>query len=637
MTGPAPSPRAFDVTRLPWLPPPPADFTTRRRALTGLDAAAASAEIRILASHALTAVQAQGLGRAIWAVQRRDGGLADLAPLRLAVLAGSTFDLVTDHFAAAAARHGVDLTLVEAPFDSVETEARDPQAAVNTARPDFALIAVDHRWLRLDSLEPDGPEARVSGALRRLEGIAAALQRHGGAAPILCTAPAPPDPLFGSLDAAAPGAPAAMTADFNRRLPGLARTFGGAVLDVAALAARIGGDAWFDPAAWFTARLAFAPSCDAAYADLLGRLLGALRGRARKALVLDLDNTLWGGVVGDDGAEALRLGPGDPVGEAFAAVQRYALDLHQRGVFLAVASKNDEDLARRAFETRPGMVLRPEHIAVFKADWSDKPAHLAAIAAQLNIGVDALVFLDDNPVERALMRAALPGVATPELPADPSDYVRTLAAAGYFEAAAFSKDDRLRTRPRPSRASALVVADLGDYLSGLEMRLTLGPFDPADRPRVAQLINKTNQFNLTTIRRSEADVAALAAAPEVVTLQGRLADRFDEHGLITVVIARDAFHGGEPALEVETWLMSCRVLGRRVEDAVFAALLDQARTRGARWIVGRYRSTARNAPVADLLPRLGLTETSREGADAVYAGRIEDLTRPAPPIVVTSG
>ena len=632
---------SFRVIDLPWLPPAPADFTARRRAIVDLDSTAAGAEVRALATSRMTPAQTVALGRVIEALIASDGDVDGLAPLKLATLAGSTFDLLGEQLPAAAARHGVALTRIDAGFDQVEASAFSLASAINGARTDFALLAVDHRWLRLDTFGRQNPGAVVEAALSRLEGVARALSDHGGAAPIFCTIPIPPDALFGSFDFGQPGAPAHMIAEANARIVELAHSHSGAVLDVAALAARIGGDAWFDADGWFAAKLAFAPACDAAYADLLGRLLGSLRGRARKALVLDLDNTLWGGVVGDDGRDALKLGPGDAMGEAFAAVQRYALDIQRRGVFLAISSKNDESVARHAFETHPGMVLKPEHIAVFQANWTDKASNLEAIATELNISVDTLVLLDDNPAERAQVRAALPGVAVPELPAEPSGYVRALAAAGYFEAVSFSIEDAERgDGHRAASARAEVLASnrsLGDYLSSLEMRLTLAPFDAAGRARITQLINKTNQFNLTTRRRTEAKVAALEEDPAVVTMQTHLSDRFGDLGMIAVLIARVTADAGEPSLEIDTWLMSCRVLGRQVEHAMFTALLDIAEQRGAVWLTAEYCPTAKNAPVADLLPKLGFRAVSEGDGCIRFAVRTLDAQRPTTSIQVEGG
>jgi FkbH-like protein len=334
--------------------------------------------------------------------------------------------------------------------------------------------------------------------------------------------------------------------------------------------------------------------------------------------VLDLDNTLWGGVIGDDGLDGIVLGQGSPRGEAFLSVQQAAFDLRSRGVVLAVCSKNNDEVARAPFREHTEMLLREEHIAVFQANWIDKASNLEAIAKTLNIGLDALVFLDDNPAERAQMRAALPMVAVPELPQEPAWYAWTLHAAGYFEAANYSAEDRLRSesyRADAKRAEVMAKArDLGDYLSSLEMVITVSPFDTKGRQRIAQLINKSNQFNLTTRRYTEAQVAAMETDADLFTLQVRLEDKFGDFGMIGVVICRpDAEESG--LWDIDTWLMSCRVLGRKVEEGMLYKIVEELRRRGATRLIGRYFPTAKNNMVRDHYGKLGfdLIEEPAEG------------------------
>ncbi|HUJ46323.1 MAG TPA: HAD-IIIC family phosphatase, partial [Rhizomicrobium sp.] len=373
------------------------------------------------------------------------------------------------------------------------------------------------------------------------------------------------------------------------------------------------------------------------YADHLGRLLGAIRGKARKCLVLDLDNTLWGGVIGDDGMEGIVVGQGSAMGEAFLSVQQAALDLRGRGVFLAVCSKNDDDIARGPFRGHADMLIRERHISVFQANWIDKASNLESIARALNIGLDALVLLDDNPAERAQIRAALPMVAVPELPADPAWFAWTLNAAGYFEAVSYSAEDRMRADAQGADAKrADVMAksrDLGDYLTSLEMTITFAPFDKVGRQRIAQLINKTNQFNLTTRRYTEAEVAAMEADENVFTLEVRLADRYGDLGMIGIIIAR---HAGDATWDIDTWLMSCRVLGRRVEEGMLARLIAEARRRGIKRLIGTYLPTAKNGMVRDHYAKLGF-EIAEE-ADGVrrFAFELDGYTPPDLPFTSES-
>jgi FkbH-like protein len=377
----------------------------------------------------------------------------------------------------------------------------------------------------------------------------------------------------------------------------------------------VGLERWFNPLQWNAYKLPFDAVFGPLYADCLARLIGALRGKSRKCLVLDLDNTLWGGAIGDEGLDGIVLGEGSALGEAFLSVQRYALSLRQRGIILAVSSKNDDANARMPFQSHPDMLLKENHIAVFQANWIDKASNLEAVAKTLNIGVDALVLLDDNPAERAAVRAALPMVAVPELPSDPARYVEILDAAGYFEAVELSGDDLLRADAIQSNALRADVMQraqsIEDYLGALEMKLSLSAFRPEERQRITQLANKTNQFNLTTRRYAESEIAALEANTNAFTLQARLRDRFGDMGLISLLIAKPD-PGDETAWDVETWLMSCRVLGREVERGVLEALVQAARKKGVRKLRGTYIPTPKNGMVAEHYRKLGFAQNGSE-------------------------
>ena len=276
------------------------------------------------------------------------------------------------------------------------------------------------------------------------------------------------------------------------------------------------------------------------YADHLCRVIAAHKGKSKRGLILDLDNTLWGGVIGDDGVAGIRLGQGDPVGEAYLMLQEAALQLRQRGVVLAVSSKNEDQLAREPFRQHPDMILKEEHIAVFRANWNNKVENIIAIAEELSLGLDTFVFMDDNPVERALVRKELPQVAVPELPEDPALFARTLLAGGYFESVHFSAEDRKRADDYQAQAQRARVresaVDMDAFLASLEMEANIVPFQQDSLKRVAQFIGKSNQFNLTTKRYSDNEIAAIAANPSYRTWQVRLADSFGDNGLIGVVI-----------------------------------------------------------------------------------------------------
>jgi FkbH-like protein len=284
-----------------------------------------------------------------------------------------------------------------------------------------------------------------------------------------------------------------------------------------------------------------------------------------------------------------------------------------------VSSKNTDEIARRPFVEHPDMLIRLDHIAVFQANWNDKATNLQAIADELSLGLDSLVFLDDNPVERGLVRQLVPQVAVPELPEDPAWYARTLAAAGYFESVAFAAEDLKRAGFYQDNARRVSlqsqVGGLEAYLASLEMTITFQPFDATGRTRIVQLINKSNQYNLTTRRYTDPEIVAAENDPDVFTLQVRLADVFGDNGMISVIICRPAPTDG---WEIDTWLMSCRVLGRKVEHMVLREILEHGRARGIRKLCGTYIPTERNSLVVDHYAKLGFKKVGEESSGRTH-------------------
>lgn len=598
---------------LGWLPRAPDDFAASCKAVAADPAPGAA--IHALAMHGLDDNQLVRLGRVITKTAAAGHDLAPLQPFRLGLLGNATLDLLVPQLVASAARYGLALTCVQADFAQTVQEALDPAGRINRSEPDAVLLAIDHRGLPLRCIAGDTAteDADIGAALAQINGIRSGIRAHAGAACIVQTLAPPPENLFGSFERQVPGTQRRVIETLNR---GIADSIAGTedlLLDVASLAETVGLGIWHSPAQWNLAKLAFDSSCVPIYADHVARLLAARRGLSRKCLILDLDNTVWGGVIGDDGIEGIRIAQGDATGEAFLAVQRMALALRHRGIVLAVSSKNTDEIARAPFRRHPEMLLKEEHFAVFQANWNDKATNIKAIAEELSLGLDAMVFLDDNPVERGLVRQVLPQVAVPELPDDPACYARTLAAAGYFESIAFSSEDRARAEMYQSNARRLALqrqaGDLDAYLASLEMEISFAPFDRTGRARISQLINKTNQFNLTTIRYGEAEVAAAEADPDVFTLQVRLVDRFGDNGMISVIICRPDTSGawGGAAWVIDIWLMSCRVLGRAVEQMVLREILARARDAGIATLVGIYCPTEKNALVRDLYQKLGFT------------------------------
>ena len=405
-----------------------------------------------------------------------------------------------------------------------------------------------------------------------------------------------------------PGSRNRIVARLNEALRSTAKEEGIHLVAVDAQIQKDGLKQWFDTALWHRSKQEITPSAAPMYGELVARILAALVGRSFKCLVLDLDNTVWGGVVGDDGVEGLVLGQGSALGEAYIAFQEYARELARRGVILAVCSKNDEVNAKEPFERHPEMVLKKEHISSFVANWNDKVHNIRLIAEQINIGVDSLVFVDDNPFERALVRQELPMVAVPEVSDDPTNFPQILADAGYFESITVTAEDRERTAQYQGNlqreALRSSTTDLPSYLRALEMKLIWRRFDDIGLARTVQLINKTNQFNLTTRRMTEEQVSALMADDRSFGLQLRLTDRFGDNGIIAIVIGK--IQDGEN-LYIDTWLMSCRVLGRQVEPTTLNLIANQARKLGATRLIGEYIPTRKNGMVKEHYTRLGFT------------------------------
>lgn len=598
----------MQLISLPWLPVPPADFRSQVRNLSASWPDARKQAQRL----AVTRVdfnQLHALGQAVARLAADDHDV-----LRLGVLSNGTIDLLLPTLAASALRHGVWTHIVGTAFDQVAVEALDPQSELNQKRCHFVLLCIDHRGLPLMPCpgDPERAQAAVKAASAYIDSIRGALKSASGCTVILQTIPQVQDSLFGNLERLVPGTLQWLIDQYNLELRSRILGSSDLLLDTAALTEIVGVAQWHDPGQWMLGKFPFAHACVPLYADWVGRLIGAARGKARKCLVLDLDNTLWGGVIGDDGLAGLVLGNGSPLGEAHLRVQQVALALRERGIILAVSSKNDETIARSPFRSHPEMLLKESHIAVFQANWQDKASNLKAIADTLSIGLDSLVLLDDNPVERAQVREALPEVAVPELPDDPSLYAQTLLAAGYFEATAFTADDRQRAEQYQSNAARARVlgsaTDLSAHLRSLQMRAICSPFDSLGRSRITQLINKTNQFNLTTRRYTETEVTAFEKSQSALTLQMRLTDRFGDNGMIAVVICNPV----GPDWVIDTWLMSCRVLNRCVEQATLNYVVSRAKAAGIRTLIGEYLRTERNGMVKDHYLRLGFTPVQVE-------------------------
>lgn len=553
-------------------------------------------------------------------------------PVRLAVLGSCTLDHLLPGIRLGGLRRSLHITTLTADFGQY-MEPLLNRSALREQAPDVVLLALDARHVIsgiLPSASPVEAFSYLDTLFNRLHSLWHAAQDMG--ATVLHQTALPIFPaLLGEAEHLMPGSPAALIAVYNERLRRDAAEAGVLILAADRHAAEDGIATWHDETLWHRAKQDIHPVMAPFYGDLVGRVLAALQGRSAKCLVLDLDNTVWGGVVGDDGVEGIVLGQGSALGEAYSAFQAYAKALSRRGVILAVCSKNDEANALAAFDRHPEMVLQRSDIACFVANWSDKAHNLRFIAETLNIGIDALVFADDNPAERAMIRRELPSVAVPELPDDPAQYIAAIARAGYFEAITVTGEDFQRSEQYQQniRRSTLAdsITDMDGYLVAMDMVGQWSPFRPLDKQRLIQLINKTNQFNLTTYRYTDADVEAAMANRTGATLQFRLLDQFGDNGIVALAILKPTHAVG--LLEIDTWLMSCRVLKRGVEIVTLELLVSQARGLGAKGLRGRYAPTAKNGMVAGHYAKLGFTQDGTDGEATLWRLDLAEY-RPAP-------
>lgn len=527
--------------------------------------------------------------------------------LRIAILSGATTYPLRDLLEHLLAVDGIGCTLFVGEFDNYAAEILEPDGALYGFRPDVVILFPSERRCRYEGRLDDPLSQQRASALdtvQRLHELCDRIHDGTGAEVILGNfiPPAYHDP--------GPFRSRTLAFEWNyRRLVNLELGLGASahvhICDLEYLASRRGLLAARDDRGWFESKQPCAPDTLVDVARELAYIVKSLRQGAKKVLVLDLDNTLWGGVIGDDGLQGIELGDTSPRGEAFKAFQRFVRSLSDRGVLLAVCSKNDEAVAREAFERHPEMVLRLEDFASFKANWQPKSENIRAMADELSLGLESFVFVDDNPAEIEIVRQFCPGVTTLLAAPDPASFVAIVQEARLFEPLRLTAEDLVRAsqyRVEGERRALMANAtDMDAYLRSLDMVARVRALDDADLPRATQLINKSNQFNLTTRRRTEAEVRAFVGATSRRGFTVRLADRFGDHGLVSVVLVEAV----DRDLHVDTWVMSCRVLKRQVEDVVINEIVRLAEESGCHRIIGVYLPTPKNGMVRDLYPRMG--------------------------------
>jgi FkbH-like protein len=565
-------------------------------------------------------------------VQSIPGDALDLKPLRIALLATSTVNHFRDVLACWLAREGFRAEFFLSDYDTLHQTILDSGSELYRFQPDIVWLFTSYRDVRIEAVGPMDMQAvlhRVNEAVGKSASLWDAIRKRCSCQIIQNNADLPRLRPLGNLEGSAAWSHSGLLSRFNLAL-GEAAGAGVIVFDIEYLSAFYGKERWHDARYWYHSKHAFDLDAYGLVAQRAAKLIAAIKGRARRALILDLDNTPWGGIIGDDGIEGIRLGSTTD-GEAFVDFQRYLRELKRRGIVLCVCSKNDEATAMEPFELHPDMVLRLEDIAVFKANWRNKADNIRAIAQTLNLGLDAFAFVDDNPAERDLVRRLVPEVIVVNLPEDPAGFAAAVDEAGLFETTTVTEEDA--RRGDQYRENALrqdlreSFTDLTAYLESLSMISECGDLDSFHLVRATQLINKSNQFHLTTTRYTETQFEVFVRDPACRVRYYKLCDRFGDNGLIAVVILTRV--DGATAF-IDTWVMSCRVLARTMEEFICRDIFSAARTLGCARVVGKYIPTKKNGLVAGLYDRLGFLREAAEDTATVWS---VDLTQGAPDLV----
>lgn len=541
------------------------------------------------------------------------GNTENLPSIKLALVGDTATQLLATAIKGMGIERGYNINLFEAEYNQVEQQFMDPSSDLYMFDAEFIIIFQStHKLGEKHSLLDTESQAMLADErLAFIESIAANPALDGKK--IIClNYPEIDDTVFGSYANKVQSSFSYQVRKLNYELMNLSQRYPNFfVCDIASLQNKLGRDFMFSPNIYISTEMVLSIDALPYVASRIMDIICAVKGQFKKCLILDLDNTLWGGVIGDDGLEGIQLGHGLGIGKAFTEFQMWIKKLRKRGIIICVASKNNEETAKEPFMKHPDMVLKLDDIAIFQANWETKVDNIRTIQSILNISFDSMVFLDDNPFERNMVRENIPGICVPELPEDPGEYLEYLYSLNLFETANYSSADKDRTKQYQTEAKRVSLKKTfnneADFLKSLNMVSTVSGFTKFNTPRVAQLSQRSNQFNLRTIRYTEADISAMAADDKTIDLSFTLEDKFGDNGLIAVVIMKEL---DKETLFVDTWFMSCRVLKRGMENFTLNTMVDAARARGYKKIIGEYRPTLKNKMVKNHYATLGFTKTS---------------------------
>jgi FkbH-like protein len=531
-----------------------------------------------------------------------------LKTIKVAVLGDNATQLLVQAIKGEGYDAGFHLEVWEADFNQIERQVLDPSSELYEFKPELVILFYStHKLLnKYNKLKPEEAAVFAEQHIQQLSQMSDLLGQQLGAKIICYNYPEIDDAVFGNYANRVEASFLYQIRKANFELMNLALQKPNLyICDVSAIQNRVGRNMVFQSSIYVSTDMVLSVDVLPEVAHRTLDIINALQGKFKKCLILDLDNTTWGGIIGDDGLENIQIGSLG-IGKAFTELQYWAKKLKNRGVILAVCSKNTESVAKEPFEKHPDMVLRLDDIAVFVANWENKADNIRHIQAVLNIGFDSMVFLDDNPFERNLVRENIPAVTVPELPEDPAEYLPYIYSLNLFETVSYSAADAERTKQyqveaqRVSLQKTFVNED--EYLKSLNMVSVVEDFNKFNTPRVAQLSQRSNQFNLRTVRYTEADTEALGKNAEYKTFSFTLEDKFGDNGLICVVILNKT---NKEELFIDTWFMSCRVLKRGMENFVLNTIVHFAKTEGFGKIIGEYLPTAKNEMVANHFENLG--------------------------------
>ena len=537
--------------------------------------------------------------------------LAEVPSIKVAVVGDSATQFLCTAIKGTGVERGYNIDLFEAEYNQVERQFMDPTSDLYLFDADFIVVFQStHKLGEYHSTLSSEQQANLAEG--RLQFVAGICSNPSLASKkiIYFNYPEIEDTVFGSYANKVDSSFTFQVRKLNYELMRLSQQFPNLfICDIAGLQNKLGRDQMFAANVYTSTEMVLSIDALPYVASRVIDIVCAVKGQFKKCLILDLDNTVWGGVIGDDGLEGIQLGHGLGIGKAFTEFQMWVKKLKQRGIIICVASKNNEETAKEPFEKHPDMVLKLDDIAVFQANWETKVDNIRTIQQILNIGFDSMVFLDDNPFERNMVRDNITGITVPELPDDPAEYLEYLYSLNLFETASYSNLDKDRTKQYQVEAQRVSLSKTftneADFLKSLNMVSVVSGFTKFNIPRVAQLSQRSNQFNLRTVRYTDADIEAFANDPDVIDLSFTLEDKFGDNGLIAVVIMKPQ---DKETLFVDTWFMSCRVLKRGMENFTLNTMVEAAKSKGYKRIIGEYLPTPKNKMVEGHYAGLGFTK-----------------------------